>query len=152
MNRATATATLPAIVAIVGVTDCGPCTDGEMSGHCPHCGAGGRYIWHFICADGTRRGAMRGCLALFPREDGRSMRLVQEAFDRQEQAARDRKPLASWWQDIINAAVAFGALPLPDHDEIVRARAVLLQLIQSAESRRQTWLHRNGYGRGGRRR
>lgn len=33
---------------------------------CPHCGADGRFIARFVCADGTARGAMRGCIKLFP--------------------------------------------------------------------------------------
>ena len=29
---------------------------------CPHCGANGRYVQHFITAQGERKAAMRGCL------------------------------------------------------------------------------------------
>lgn len=59
------TTTLPTITRFISLTDHGPCDDGEPSAHCPHCGAGGRYIWTFQCDDGTTRGAMKGCVQLF---------------------------------------------------------------------------------------
>lgn len=73
------TQTLPAIVVITGMKDFGP-SDGEGSATCPHCGANGRYVWTFICADGSHRGAMRGYLQLFPQAAGSSRysRLIQE--------------------------------------------------------------------------
>ncbi len=51
--------TLPAIVRMIGVDDC-------PGGTCPHCGATGRWIYNFECEDGSVRGAMAGCLKLFP--------------------------------------------------------------------------------------
>lgn len=36
-------------------------TDASDGSVCPHCGATGKYIVRFKCADGVIRGAMRGC-------------------------------------------------------------------------------------------
>jgi hypothetical protein len=150
-----ATQTLPEIVAITGMRDFGPCDDdGEPTAHCPHCGAGGRYVWSFICSDGSRRGAMRGCIKLFPLASGSSRyaRLIQEAFDRYQAAQEDGKRLASWWHAMIVAAEEFGRGQYPDHDAIVAAQQKLYQVVADAEIQRQGWLDRNGYGRHGRRR
>jgi hypothetical protein len=51
--------TLPRIVRFLGIDEC----EGSS---CPHCGAEGKYIIRFQCDDGIRRGAMRGCVKLFP--------------------------------------------------------------------------------------
>lgn len=55
---------LPRIVAVLSCEDHGPC-DGGATAVCPHCGADGRYVYHFLCDDGTTRGAMKGCIKLF---------------------------------------------------------------------------------------
>lgn len=55
--------TLPRIVAVLGRSDSGE----YGAATCPHCGAAGRYVYTFQCDDGTTRGAMAGCLKLFPR-------------------------------------------------------------------------------------
>lgn len=148
-----ATQTLPAIIAITGMHDYGP-SDGEGSTCCPHCGARGRYVWSFICADGSRRGAMRGCIQLFPKAIGSSryFKLIQEAFERRDKAKEEKKNLASWWQEMIDAAETFGTAKLPDHDAIQAATLKLQQAIAVAEGRRQDWLNKNGYGRYGRQR
>lgn len=65
MKKITATSTLPRITKFIGTTDYGPC-DGGPSAICTHCGSGGRYIHAFECEDGSRRGAMSGCIQLFP--------------------------------------------------------------------------------------
>jgi hypothetical protein len=53
---------LPRIIAILGRTDAGE----YGAATCPHCGADGRYITTFVCEDGKTRGAMSGCIKLFP--------------------------------------------------------------------------------------
>lgn len=53
---------LPRIVRFDGVTE--GSEFGDMT--CPHCGALGRVVHHFLCEDGKRRGAMAGCIQLFP--------------------------------------------------------------------------------------
>jgi len=55
-----ATTTLPRIVRYLGKRDDG---DGAV---CPHCGSGGRYIHSVLLENGTRIGAMAGCIQLFP--------------------------------------------------------------------------------------
>lgn len=92
---------------------------------------------------------MRGCLKLFPvaRDHSRFAKLIQEAFDRQSKARDENKKLASWWQEMVDAAEEFGATKLPDHNAIIAARQVLHARVGAAESRRQDWLRRNGYGR-----
>ena len=62
---AVATLSLPRIVRFLGTSDGGP-SDGKGSAECPHCGASGRYVHRFQCEDGTTRGAMSGCIKLFP--------------------------------------------------------------------------------------
>lgn len=56
------TQALPRIIAITGRTDAGE----YGATTCPHCGAQGRYITSFVCEDGKTRGAMSGCIKLFP--------------------------------------------------------------------------------------
>lgn len=58
----TTLASLPKIVAILSTTDAGE----FGAATCPHCGADGRYVKTFKCDDGTTRGAMAGCIRLFP--------------------------------------------------------------------------------------
>lgn len=54
--------TLPRITRFLGISDSGEF--GNAS--CPHCGADGRYVQRFLCEDGIERGAMAGCVKLFP--------------------------------------------------------------------------------------
>jgi len=65
---------LPRIIRFIGTTD-------APDSQCPHCGARGRFIIHFVVEDGRTLGAMRGCVQLFPasqiaRED---LRLMEKA-------------------------------------------------------------------------
>lgn len=61
MSTATPLAGLPKITRYVGMMR------GEsMQETCPHCGARGTVIHHFECEDGTTRGAMSGCVQMFP--------------------------------------------------------------------------------------
>lgn len=147
MPEIKATQTLPAILAVTGMKDYGP-SDGEGSACCPHCGARGRYIWYFICEDGSKRGAMRGCIQLFPRKSSRNDKLIQEAFERLNKAREENKNPASWWLDMVKAAEEFASLfPLEDHNAINSAYRELHNKVQDAENRRQDWLRKNGYGK-----
>lgn len=138
-------ANLPSILAVLNVIDGGPC-DGQMTATCPHCGAEGRYIIEFLCDDGSRRGAMKGCFQLFKGSNTRTAKLVQEAFARNRAAldARPVKPLASWWRDMLVEVEDFrvngSAEEFPE----------LSRRIFEIEDRRQAWLKKNGFGRGGR--
>ena len=60
--------TLPLITRYLHKTDSGPCDDGATA-TCPHCGADGRFIHWFECEDGSKRGAMSGCVKLFRMTD-----------------------------------------------------------------------------------
>lgn len=134
-------AQLPAILAILGKEDHGP-SDGAGSARCPHCGAAGRYVWRFLAVDGRKGGAMAGCLKLFPKAHGQVARLTEEAFDRCAKAAFERKTPATWWADI---TAAVGALESGGDVPMFNAS------VLAAESRRQAWLRRNGYGKYARR-
>lgn len=58
----TKTTQTPRIIRFDGIDD-----SGEFgAASCPHCGADGRYVHWFLCDDGQRRGAMSGCVKLFP--------------------------------------------------------------------------------------
>jgi len=59
MDGITAVQSLPTIIEYLGMT----AADDSV---CPHCGASGKVIHHFRCDDGTSRGAMSGCVQLFP--------------------------------------------------------------------------------------
>ena len=59
MSAVAAVQTFPRIVRFTGTSD-------SPGAACPHCGAEGRYILHFLTEDGRRMGAMRGCVQLFP--------------------------------------------------------------------------------------
>lgn len=133
----TPTLTLPSIVAVIGTHDAGPIEDGGTL--CPHCGAQGRYVHTFICSDGTTRGAMSGCIQLFPTSSARESKLAMEAFKRQRSAAEEGKSLASWWKEMVEASEQLGAGTISIEGWKTK--------IMSAESRRQTWLSKNGYGK-----
>lgn len=61
-------ANLPSVVRITQFEDCGPVLDCmDKPGYCPHCGAEGRYIVHFLATDGQEYAAMRGCFAKWPK-------------------------------------------------------------------------------------
>lgn len=138
-------ARLPAVLAVLGVDDFGPCDGGQGSASCPHCGAEGRYVINFLCEDGTKRGAMKGCFKLFPGSNSRTSKLIQEAFERQRRAKEQGTKLAGWWEDIIGEVSAFSTYPgVPQFP-------LLAQRIDAIDARRRAWLTRNGYGRFGRR-
>jgi hypothetical protein len=100
MNQLPTISALPKIITVLAVTDCGPC-DPEPTGVCPHCGAGGRYIYSFLCEDGVVRGAMKGCIQLFPRHPFALK--VQGVLKKQLDYSKKQWKLASWDQAIIDA-------------------------------------------------
>jgi hypothetical protein len=133
--------TLPAVLAIVGVDDGGPCSDGQATNACPHCGADGRYVIQFMCEDGQVRGAMRGCFQLFPGSNTKTSKLVQMAFEKQRTAAENKTKLAGWWADMIAEIQDFRDHGTKDDFPLFCSR------IFEIDDRRQSWLKRNGYGR-----
>ena len=130
---------LPAIVAVLGVDDYGPCEGSLGSASCPHCGAQGRYVVRFMCEDGSRRGAMRGCIQLFPRSP--IARLTQAAYEHAGDARRSGTRLATWWADIIAAVGAF---------EKDRDLEALRFAVLRADGSRRTWLACKGWRRAAR--
>lgn len=131
--------TLPSarVVAVVGFTDAGEY--GNAS--CPHCGALGRYVLHFVCDDGKTRGAMRGCFRLFRKAHGPVARLTEQAFDKAADAKSKGTRIASWWAEILDATADLAA------ERITRERHA--EIVLAADGRRRAWLNRNGYARRG---
>jgi hypothetical protein len=113
-------AAFPKLIAVV---------DYYESDACPHCGAGGKHVFRFICDDGKTRAAMRGCLKLF--KPGPDARLLQEAFKRVSTGQA-----ASWWREMVNAATQ-----LTEDRDLEAFRAT----VANAENRRQSWLRKNGF-------
>lgn len=75
--------TLPRIVRFLGTDDC-------PDSSCPHCGATGRYIHHFVLEDGRHAAAMSGCVKLYPvsRVALEEQRLNKKAADRAKKGWR----------------------------------------------------------------
>lgn len=57
--------TLPRIISLTEVTSAAEFGDVN----CPHCGAKGKHIYHFIVEGGERLGAMAGCIKKFPQHE-----------------------------------------------------------------------------------
>lgn len=119
---------LPKIIKFQGVTDAGEYGNAT----CPHCGASGRYIYHFVCVDGEQRGAMKGCLGKFP----------QHAFAKKHQRILDkqlqRKSLASWDVTILATIDDFAAGKVAENIATLK--------IAAAERQRDAWLKKS-FGR-----
>lgn len=56
-------------------------------GSCPHCGADGRWIHRFVTDDGNQRGAMSGCVKLFPVS---RVALEEQRLRKKEESLRKR--------------------------------------------------------------
>lgn len=130
---ATREAGLPRIVRFEGRTDAGEF--GATS--CPHCGADGRYVWWFTCEDGSRRGAMSGCVKRFPvsKLAEEHQRIIERAKERE----RDGRALASWDLEKLDAIdqVSAGTLDID----------AALSRVREANRRREDWLKRKGLRR-----
>lgn len=88
---------------------------------CPHCGAEGRYIYHFVCEDGTERGAMAGCFKQFPQHPfaTKAAALIAKQADYREKGWA----LPSWDEAILDAIHAFGAQSISEQEAQDRIRA-----------------------------
>lgn len=125
-------ASLPTIVRFHGMSRTGPGED-----NCPHCGAVGSVVHYFECVDGTRRGAMSGCIKLFPvspvaRED---MRLQKKAAD----YARGNGYALNRWDHAIREAIDAFYAGTATEDYVMR-------VIQCERSKATNW-RRARYGR-----
>jgi hypothetical protein len=133
-RKANPFASLPQIVYLEEVVDCGPGEGGNAPGSCPHCGADGRWIYRFRCADGSTRGAMAGCFAQWPRHRfvavaAPLVRKVAACAGETRRTGREWK-LPSWDQAILDAIRAFAAGTMAEaavdaviRNETARARA-----------------------------
>ena len=130
--------TLPRIIQFTGMHDAGP-ADPRPNGVCPHCGADGRYTHFFKCDDGTERGAMSGCIKLFPVAPTalEQKRLMDKERKLQQTYGKDAH-LNSWDTKIQEALDKFFA------GEIDEAEAMRVASYQKAQT--QAWRDRK-YGR-----
>ena len=106
MNEQKPISSLPRIITVLAKKDHGPC-DGGATAVCPHCGADGRYVYTFLCEDGSRRGAMAGCIKLFPRHP--LCYKVQGIFDKVAEYSRKHFKPASWDLAVLDAVAALNA-------------------------------------------
>lgn len=131
----TVAADLPRIVRFEGMTDSGE----YGAATCPHCGADGRYVWNFVCEDGTRRGAMAGCITKFP--VSKVAEEHKKIMERDEDRAKKGQKLASWDVAKLAAIESYYAGETPIE--------LALATIQSENARRTRWMDSK---KGGRRR
>lgn len=132
------------IVLFTGADDCGPCEPGSPSAFCPHCGSGGRYVWTFVCKDGTKRGAMRGCLQLFPQDSLAAKQLValerfKDAWAEKRAGRKGAKGPTSWDTAVFAATEELDSGKIDIQEAAGRVRVAL-------ESR-EAWLSRRGFKR-----
>lgn len=126
-------AKLAKIVYFLGIDDCGPVEDG--GGFCPHCGANGRYIYNFVCDDGTKHGAMKGCLSKFPMHP--FAKIHARILEKQKENAKKGWKLASWDERTLEAIEKFA------HNEIAEYEAQ--RIINSANEAKRAYMKRRGY-------
>lgn len=132
------------IVLFVGKHDAGPAEPGWPPTFCPHCGSGGRYVWEFACEDGTRRGAMRGCLELFPQSSLAQKQLLAldrfaEAEEQKRAVRRGAKGATSWDAEVYSATHDLDVGTIDVQEAAGR--------IQAALDTRDSWLRRRGFKR-----
>jgi hypothetical protein len=110
---------LPKIVRFLDFMDYGPADGGQGSTTCPHCGSPGRYVLTFLCDDGGRYSAMRGCVKLFPtsRIAVEDQKLVERLAELRKTYGPEAK-LNSWQARIREALDAFYAGEANETDTI----------------------------------
>lgn len=108
----------PKVIQFLGITDGGPCDDGPTA-MCPHCGADGRYIHWFVTDDGHTRGAMAGCVKLFPVSPiaAAHQKLVEKEADLMKRFGRDAH-LNSWDTKKMQTIEAFYAGEITEADAL----------------------------------
>jgi len=124
-------ADLPRIIYVEGIHDGGPMSDGGT--YCPHCGAEGRYVYHFVCEGGERASAMRGCFGMWPKHQFAELaaRLKDKEREYAERSKKGREwKLCSWDREMLDAIEAFAHGTLSEseaaqriHDAKVKAKA-----------------------------
>jgi hypothetical protein len=127
-------ATLPRITRFLGTSDAG-----GPDAVCPHCGAKGRYVHSFECEDGSRRGAMSGCIQLFPVHPIAQADLVLSGRERElRQRFGPTAKLNTWDARIREAIEAVYAGTLDERSALVH--------IKCAEQAKRAW-RRSRFGR-----
>jgi hypothetical protein len=121
-------ADLPRIIRFDGKSDAGE----YGAATCPHCGADGRYVWSFLCEDGTRRGAMAGCIRLFPVSAVADEH--RKIMERQADREKKGRNLASWDVAKLAAIEAFHAGETTEGDA--------LRTIETQNAKRTAWMNR----------
>lgn len=124
---------LPQVLYIEHLEDAG---EGGAAA-CPHCGALGRYTYYFTCADGTRRGAMKGCFSHFPKHPFAER--YAQILEKQKANAKKGWNMASWDKSVIDAIEQFG------RGEITEWQAK--DIIREADSNKKSWMKRKGFRR-----
>jgi hypothetical protein len=119
---------LPRIIRFDGRSDAGE----YGAATCPHCGADGRYVWSFLCEDGTRRGAMAGCIRLFPVSAVADEH--RKIMERQADREKKGRNLASWDVAKLAAIEAFHAGETTEGDA--------LRTIETQNAKRTAWMNR----------
>jgi len=140
MAAKTDVAALPKIIRFIALHDAGPSDGGKGNDVCPHCGADGRYVWEFECDDGTRRGAMRGCVKLFP--TSRTALEDQRLIEKEQELRRSYGPQAklnSWDTKIRTALDEYFAGRMPE--------AEALRTIEREKAAAAAWRSRKFGGR-----
>lgn len=122
---------LPQVLYVEHLDDAGE--GGAAS--CPHCGALGRYTYFFTCADGSHRGAMKGCFSHFPKHPFADRHA--QILEKQKANAKKGWSMASWDKDVITAIERFGA------GEITEVEAN--NIIRQADSNKKSWMRRKGF-------
>jgi hypothetical protein len=122
-------ADLPRVVVVDRRTDAGE----FGAALCPHCGAEGRYIVHFRCEDGTRRGAMAGCFAKFPKHP--LAEKVMYLLTKRDDYTKKGWSLPTWDQAVLDAANDFADGLIDEGEAMARYRTADAQRI-SYQSRK----------------
>ena len=141
-----ATSTLPKRLLTLRTIDCGPTEepDFDPTGHCPHCGSGGRWIHVFLCDDGLVYGAMSGCIKLFGEAPKSKLsKMAELAIEKEKASARDleyrgkKTPVAKWFTAVLDALrdLELGTITLEEAEKIGKT-----EYFKRAE-----WLRDNGY-------
>jgi hypothetical protein len=122
---------LPQVIEILGLED-----SGEFgNARCPHCGAEGRYVYHFTCADGTTRGAMKGCFSHFPKH--RYAQRMARIAGKENDLRGSSRTLASWDLEVAEAIRAFADGTLSEVEVDRR--------LWHADAQKNAWMKRRGY-------
>lgn len=123
--------TLPKVVEMLSLEDTGP----ESGATCPHCGADGRYIYHFRCEDGNEYGAMSGCVQLFPKSKYAAR--MEKLLAKEKDNTKTGRTLAGWDVEVQDAIRAFMDGDITESQADAR--------IRNADAKKTAWMKTKGY-------